>query len=332
VASSYASCLKTSNPLLIAHISCICATFPLIVDALCDLYMKISTLSTIIRPQEQLFFLLAFIIPSMAFVFFQSENMMPFYYVAMITSKEFVLIMAIYNAIHKEISVKSTRCLYNFFTVLVLWMIASVINSYTYYFDLPAAAIIASQSFTALAIVTGTYNLSLWIRITASQQDRKWIDINLLSIDEYNSLVNAFALFSYAVPITVWQLTHSDTAWKNRKEDALIFQMVTYYLFLLVVTLFPGRIVRMVAMSNMKSLDLKQTFVRHVSHEIRSPLNVVHAGLEILRSELVFSASSAALELIDDIYSASETAIEILNDLLHYEHMDSGTAAGFITS
>eukprot|EP00597_Dinobryon_sp_UTEXLB2267_P017381 CAMPEP_0201112334 /NCGR_PEP_ID=MMETSP0812-20130820/77187_1 /ASSEMBLY_ACC=CAM_ASM_000668 /TAXON_ID=98059 /ORGANISM="Dinobryon sp., Strain UTEXLB2267" /LENGTH=640 /DNA_ID=CAMNT_0047375655 /DNA_START=533 /DNA_END=2455 /DNA_ORIENTATION=- len=174
-------------------------------------------------------------------------------------------------------------------------------------------------------MVTGIYNLSFWFHVVASQQGRKWIDIKLLSIDEYTCLVHSFALLFYALSITFWHLTHSDTAWKNRKEDALIFQMVTYYLFLLVVTLFPGRIVRMVAMSNMKSLDLKQTFVRHVSHEIRSPLNVVHAGLEILRSELVFSASSAALELIDDIYSASETAIEILNDLLHYEHMDSGT-------
>lgn len=59
---------------------------------------------------------------------------------------------------------------------------------------------------------------------------------------------------------------------------------------------------------------------------------MVHAGLEILRSELnnvTQSASSqvsnSLCELIDDIYSASETAIEILNDLLHYEHMDAGT-------
>lgn len=59
---------------------------------------------------------------------------------------------------------------------------------------------------------------------------------------------------------------------------------------------------------------------------------MVHAGLEILRSELITLTQSAALEannslreLMDDIYSASETAIEILNDLLHYEHMDAGT-------
>lgn len=65
----------------------------------------------------------------------------------------------------------------------------------------------------------------------------------------------------------------------------------------------------------------------------RSPLNVVHAGLDILRSELgcmenfngLFGqVSESTAELIEDIYTASETAISILNDLLHYEHMDAG--------
>lgn len=58
----------------------------------------------------------------------------------------------------------------------------------------------------------------------------------------------------------------------------------------------------------------------------------MHAGLEILRSELTTLtrdtlelASESIKLLIEDIYSSSETAIEILNDLLHYEHMDAGT-------
>lgn len=111
--------------------------------------------------------------------------------------------------------------------------------------------------------------------------------------------------------------------------------------------------IRIIAISQSKSLSLKRAFVRYVSHEIRfdffllvaiylfrliecwyrSPLNVVHAGLDILRSELssmetfngVFGQiSDSTAELIEDIYTASETAIAILNDLLHYEHMDAG--------
>lgn len=93
-------------------------------------------------------------------------------------------------------------------------------------------------------------------------------------------------------------------------------------------------------------LSLKQVFVRYVSHEIRSvlpfvisnsfvngfdshrsPLNVVHAGLDLLLVDLKkceVSVSDRFLELVEDIFAASDSAITILNDLLNYEHMDSG--------
>jgi signal transduction histidine kinase len=61
-------------------------------------------------------------------------------------------------------------------------------------------------------------------------------------------------------------------------------------------------------------------------YEYRSPLNVVHAGLDILLSEMRSALMSAEIiELIEDIFSASESAIYILNDLLEYEHLDAGT-------
>ena len=65
--------------------------------------------------------------------------------------------------------------------------------------------------------------------------------------------------------------------------------------------------------------------MRYVSHEIRSPLNVAVAGLEILKLELeAIGASRAILDLLGDINFGSNTAIEILNDMLQYEHIDSG--------
>jgi len=73
-------------------------------------------------------------------------------------------------------------------------------------------------------------------------------------------------------------------------------------------------------------LQLKREFVRYVSHEIRSPLNVVHAGLELLRVDLeTAGAPASCLNLLQDIFFASSAAIDILNDMLQYEHIDSGT-------
>lgn len=111
------------------------------------------------------------------------------------------------------------------------------------------------------------------------------------------------------------------------------------------------------AVFSMEMLSLKQVFVRYVSHEIRyylrsafsfsdtiytyvnitrSPLNVVHAGLDILRDELRdyiavetatqgnSSNQKGLLGLVEDMFAASDSAITILNDLLNYENMDAG--------
>ena len=51
---------------------------------------------------------------------------------------------------------------------------------------------------------------------------------------------------------------------------------------------------------------------------VRSPLNIVHEGLDIIRSEI------EADKMIRNIFSASETSINFLNDLLHCEHIDAG--------
>ena len=112
-----------------------------------------------------------------------------------------------------------------------------------------------------------------------------------------------------------------------------------------------GRIIRDLVVAKENTLKLKQVFVRHVSHEIRygqhllsrapyihtflafrSPLNVVHAGLDLLMSEIKEADPQAAtvpisrstVELIQHIFSSSESAIELLNDLLYYEQIDAG--------
>lgn len=82
---------------------------------------------------------------------------------------------------------------------------------------------------------------------------------------------------------------------------------------------------------------------RHVSHEVRSPLNVACGGLDLLRmdvDELIdiekhatdssssTSSSSSKLNdlkiLLQDVSDATQTAIFTLNDLLNYERIDTG--------
>ena len=83
---------------------------------------------------------------------------------------------------------------------------------------------------------------------------------------------------------------------------------------------------------------------------IRSPLSVVHAGLDIVRADIQTSAghqsqaaanmdsstssavyiSAETVAMIDQIFSASGTTVEILDDLLVYEQIDSGDVISVI--
>ena len=65
----------------------------------------------------------------------------------------------------------------------------------------------------------------------------------------------------------------------------------------------------------------------------RSPLNVVHAGLDLLLAEVrsadpespYVSITRSTADFIVHMFTSSESAINILNDLLQYEHMEAGT-------
>ena len=114
--------------------------------------------------------------------------------------------------------------------------------------------------------------------------------------------------------------------WYDIAEKTLLNNCILFICALLFLTVIPNRILKTINEIKDNALRLKRAFVRYVSHEIRSPLSVATAGLELLRSELVAGGvSRAILELLDDISFANNTAVEILNDMLHYEHIDSGT-------
>eukprot|EP01038_Epipyxis_sp_PR26KG_P004961 gene4961-6936_t len=71
-------------------------------------------------------------------------------------------------------------------------------------------------------------------------------------------------------------------------------------------------------------LELKRTFVRYVSHEIRSPLNVLYGGLQMLVHEPNTLSNPILTEQVTDLFTSCGQAIEILNDMLHYEKIEAG--------
>jgi signal transduction histidine kinase len=78
-------------------------------------------------------------------------------------------------------------------------------------------------------------------------------------------------------------------------------------------------------------LEAKRNFVRFVSHEVRTPLNAVCTGLQLMQEEIReaqsnFSDNKAEMVgLTEDILCSATSAVDILNDLLNYDKVEMGT-------
>ena len=69
---------------------------------------------------------------------------------------------------------------------------------------------------------------------------------------------------------------------------------------------------------------MKQMFMRYISHEMRTPLNVACLGMKILRDELERLGLLSLLETAIDTEKSCKTAVDILNDMLLFDKIVSG--------
>ena len=150
----------------------------------------------------------------------------------------------------------------------------------------------------------------------------------LLGFEEKKELIHMCTIWVFSVAFMVANGLDnpSNNVWVDTSETILIVYCLLYVAAIIFLTIMPNRLLRTISDIQGAALRMKREFVRYVSHEIRSPLNVAFAGLEILKAELeVIGVSSFVRELMEDIHFANNTAIDILNDMLQYEHIDSGT-------
>jgi len=91
--------------------------------------------------------------------------------------------------------------------------------------------------------------------------------------------------------------------------------------------------------TNKQMLQVKRTYMRFVSHEVRSPLNAVCMGVTLLKDEIEQAITTSKkqnyhaatvsfkewLTLLEDVSTSAQSSVHVLNELLHYDKIESGT-------
>jgi len=320
--------LKSSELLRLAHACCVAASLPMAMDILLDYYLKFKNLSSSDRLMERSAIWLALVLPSIIYLKFFDVTDISMVYIVLNASQSSSIALLIWNAVMPEFARKSSHLLpVGSYMIVSLFVIRNMLRVYDLFFHigLPFEQFIDYLTYSTYALAFG--GGALWLFRTV-QMNRN----ASYSHEEFQCFIFLQAIFAYSVCALILELMNGGSDWSVANETHLVSYAFLQLVIAVMVTVLPGRIAQMKLFSlNLEILSLKRMFVRYVSHEIRSPLNVVHAGLDILLGDLrsqqleVASTMKGIIELAEDIYSASESAIHILNDLLEYEHLDAGS-------
>ena len=183
-----------------------------------------------------------------------------------------------------------------------------------------------------LSLTIGTVNqvyfasiFFLWLR------SLNWVTFKFILIPEMN--VNEKAAFLYiTTTIIILTLTPGIIGfsafyeWQNYDKNKILAFIYTLTAFTLVPACLPGRLARHYFVTSQLQVEAAQASkwatLRYLSHELRSPLNVVANGIKFAIEDSNCEVESA--NDLHDVYHACKAAIHLLDDLLNVEKLEAG--------
>eukprot|EP01036_Dinobryon_divergens_P026683 gene26683-35359_t len=148
-----------------------------------------------------------------------------------------------------------------------------------------------------------------------------------MSVDElcalwYLSLTLSFMLF---IPAVVGLTKFCE--WSRFDRADLYVLVYSFVLFQILFSTVPGRIAKAVVHRERKLIQMKRDLIRYITHEVRSPLNVIYSGVKMMITDIADSLKEKRdlLELATSVSVSCEDLLRTVNDILLMESMTSKT-------
>ena len=153
-----------------------------------------------------------------------------------------------------------------------------------------------------------------------------------LTIDELSCLW--YSLTTAVILIGLHGLLSLSTLFNYTQysEVSVCIFVYTFALFTVIISSVPGRLASAAADKDRQCvIEIKGSLIRYMSHEVRSPLNVIYAGLKYMVSDmnklLPSAEKESLLETLSLVQQASNDLLTTMDDIMRLENIDSGTFA-----
>ena len=110
-------------------------------------------------------------------------------------------------------------------------------------------------------------------------------------------------------------------------EKRIVVQVVLHMCLAVGTTVLPGRMVKRGMVALQQEMEHKKTFIRYVSHEIRSPLSTTTLAIDYLIDQYTCNkvqSPDQVLEVLIQSKATCELATNTLNDLLMFDKIETG--------
>ena len=260
--------LLNSMVVMVSNGCIISASIPMFVEVLLDYLMGDDQKLQWLFIRERIFILVGLICPPIGY--FIAYAYFPFSIAAIVntlsSTQDLFLMGPVFSIIHKASNGKIWTSV-NLLLITLCVGISHIISPYTNQ-NLPFLMLSYFVRVVALIVFVFCY-----IKMII---DINWHSNRMSSRDFliyfYTSLVFVVIVFHDLVPL----------AFSSNQIVSLSYFNFTSILFTVLVSVVPSRVTRIELSSLNETLRLKQSFVRYLSHEMRTPINITNIGNTII--------------------------------------------------
>jgi signal transduction histidine kinase len=178
-----------------------------------------------------------------------------------------------------------------------------------------------THSGTLITDISGQYSTSFVDSVAVEAAIKKGYDFRTIK----TSTGVPVRLFTYPVPegeeVQVFQigryLSEQQKIMDRLLNTMIVLGGIVTFFFGLASWLLAGRTIK----PSQRAWDKQQTFIANASHELRAPLTLIHAGLEL---SLRKAENPEQRELLSDVLSDTDYMNKLIEDLLLLSRLDSG--------